>query len=45
MIILARERIKFSQKNLENKEIYEQLATFSYFNLDTGDFRNFRNYS
>ena len=34
MIILARKRIKFSQKNSENKEINEQLTAFSHIILD-----------
>ena len=33
MIILAKERITFNQKNLENKEINEQLTTFSYLRI------------
>ena len=32
-MILAKERIKFNQKNLENKEINEQLTTFSYLRI------------
>ena len=34
MIILVRERIKFSQKTLENKEINKQWTTFSYLIFD-----------